>query len=43
MNKQIKYGALISYIALFINIVIGLVYSPWVIRSIGKADYGLYT
>lgn len=43
MNKQIKYGALISYVALFINIIIGLIYSPWVIRSIGKADYGLYT
>ncbi len=43
MNKQIKYGALISYAALFINIVIGLVYTPWMIRSIGKADFGLYT
>ncbi len=43
MNRQIKYGALISYAALFINIIIGLVYTPWMIRSIGKADYGLYT
>ena len=43
MNKQIKYGALISYCALFLNILIGLVYTPWMIRSIGKADYGLYT
>ena len=43
MNNQIKYGAIVSYIALFVNILIGLVYSPWVIRSIGKADYGLYT
>ena len=43
MNRQIKYGALISYVALFINIIIGLVYTPWMIRSIGKADYGLYT
>jgi len=43
VNRQIKYGALISYVALFINIIIGLVYTPWMIRSIGKADYGLYT
>lgn len=43
MNKQIKYGAIISYVTLFINIVIGLVYTPWMIRSIGKADFGLYT
>lgn len=43
MKSQIKYGAIISYLALFINIIIGLVYTPWMIRSIGKADYGLYT
>lgn len=43
MNGQIKKGALISYIALFINIVIGLCYTPWVIKSIGKQEYGLYS
>lgn len=43
MNNQIKYGALISYLSVFLNIIIGLVYTPWMIRSIGKADYGLYT
>ena len=43
MVNQIKYGAVISYAALFINILIGLVYTPWMINSIGKADYGLYT
>lgn len=41
--NQIKLGALISYIALFLNIVIGLLYTPWMINTIGKADYGLYT
>ena len=41
--NQIKLGAIISYIALFVNIIIGLVYTPWLITSIGKADYGLYT
>lgn len=43
MNYQIKYGAIISYIGILINIIIGLVYTPWMIRCIGKADYGLYT
>lgn len=43
MNSQIKYGAVISYVGIFINIVIGLVYTPWMIRCIGQADYGLYT
>ena len=41
--SQIKAGAAISYLALFLNIAIGLVYTPWMIRSIGKADYGLFT
>lgn len=43
MNSQIKFGALISYFALSINIIIGLIYTPWMINSIGKGDYGLYT
>jgi O-antigen/teichoic acid export membrane protein len=41
-NQQIKKGALISYIAIFINIAAGLLYTPWMINQIGKADYGLY-
>ena len=42
-RNQIKYGAVISYISLFVNLLIGLIYTPWLINSIGKADYGLYT
>lgn len=42
-SQQIKYGAIVSYLALFINLVSGLVYTPWVIKSIGREDYGLYT
>lgn len=41
--NQIKTGAIISYVALFLNILIGLLYTPWMINTIGKADYGLYT
>ena len=40
--SQIKAGAVISYIAIGINLVIGLVYTPWMINSIGKDNYGLY-
>lgn len=43
MISQVKAGALMSYFSLAINIVIGLVYTPWMIRSIGQSDYGLYT
>ncbi len=41
--KQISIGALISYISLFVNIIIGLLYTPWMIDSIGQSQYGLYT
>lgn len=41
--SQIKQGAILSYFNLGLNVIIGLVYTPWMITSIGKADYGLYT
>lgn len=41
--NQIKTGAVISYAALFLNVVTGLLFTPWVINTIGKANYGLYT
>ncbi len=40
---QIKMGAIISYFALGVNIVLGLLYTPWMVRQIGQANYGLYT
>lgn len=43
LSKQIKTGALISYLAIFVNIVAMLVYTPWMKNQIGVADYGLYT
>ena len=41
--SQIKMGALISYFALGINIVTGLLYTPWMVHKIGQSNYGLYT
>lgn len=41
-SKQIKLGAMMSYIVIFFNIVAGLLYTPWMVSKIGKADYGLY-
>lgn len=40
---QIKYGAIASYVLIFINIILGLIYTPWILREIGSSDYGLYT
>ena len=42
-NNQIKLGALLSYLSILINIVAGLVYTPWMIQTIGESDYGLFT
>lgn len=42
-NKQIKMGALIAYFTIAFNIIVGILYTPWMIEQIGKSDYGLYT
>ena len=42
-SKQIKRGAIMSYVAIFFNIAAGLVYIPWMIRQIGQSEYGLYS
>ena len=36
MLNQLKGGALISYISIFANNVIGLLYTPFLIRSLGS-------
>lgn len=42
-KRQLKRAAIISYLSIGINIVIGLLYTPWMVREIGQANYGLYT
>lgn len=42
-TQQIKIGAVISYCSIAINIATGLLYTPWVISSIGRENFGLYT
>lgn len=41
-HQQIKLAAVISYATIFINIGIGIFYTPWLVSSIGKSDYGIY-
>ena len=40
--NQLKIGSLLSYGQMFLNILIGLVYTPVMIRLLGQSDYGLY-
>ncbi len=42
-GKQIKIGAMISYATLAINIIVTLLYTPWMVATIGKSNYALYT
>ena len=41
--SQIRNGTLLSYAGLGVNILIGLLYTPWMIHSIGRDNFGLYT
>lgn len=42
-KKQIAIGSIMSYISIGLNILAGLLYTPWMIRSIGQSQYGLFT
>ena len=42
-EKQLKIGAVLSYISIAINIIAGILYTPWMIKQIGDSQYGLYT
>lgn len=42
-SKQMRIGAILSYLAIGINIISALIYSPWMLSKIGSGDYGLYT
>lgn len=42
MRNQLKAGSILSYLQMAVNIVIGLLYTPVMIRILGKNEYGLY-
>lgn len=42
-SKQIKLGAIVSYLAIAFNMIAGVIYTPWMISKIGQSHYGLYT
>ncbi len=43
MKNQLKAGAILSYLQMGLSIVIGLIYTPWMIRLLGQSEYGLYS
>ena len=41
--SQIKIGALLSYVVLTLNNLVGLLYTPFMLHMMGKSEYGLYS
>ncbi len=41
--NQLKSGVLLSYVSMFIMIIINIIYIPIMIRLLGQSDYGLYS
>lgn len=42
-HKQMLLGAMLSYGTIAFNMIAGLLYTPWVIRTVGNGQYALYT
>lgn len=41
-NNQLKIGVILSYITMFAQNIIGILYTPIMLRLLGKSEYGLY-
>lgn len=41
--NQIKIGAMLSYIALILSTTISLVYTPFMVKTLGDGEYGIFT
>lgn len=41
--SEIKAGAILNYTRLFVSLGVGFFLSPFVLSSLGKAEYGIYT
>lgn len=42
MKNQLKIGSFLSYLQMGLGIVIGIIYTPFMIRLLGQSEYGLY-
>ena len=41
-SSQLKAGAIISYIQMGLSVIVGLLFTPVMIRTLGQSEYGLY-
>lgn len=41
--SQLKAGALLNYAVIVLNTLVGLLYTPYMLRLMGQSEYGLYS
>lgn len=41
--NQLKAGVVLNYVSIVLNMVIGLIYTPFMLRKLGQSEYGLYS
>ena len=41
--NQIKVGAILNYVIIALNTIVGLAYTPYMLRCLGQSEYGLYS
>ena len=43
VTNQLRLGAFLSYIVIGLNILVGLIYTPYMLRMLGQSEFGLYS
>ena len=41
--NQIKAGIVLNYVVIGLNTLVGLLYTPYMLRMMGQSEYGLYS
>lgn len=41
--NQLKTGAALNYVVIILNMLVGLLYTPYMVRMMGQSEYGLYS
>jgi len=42
-RKNIALGTVLGYVSLALSVLYGLLFTPWIVKTIGESGYGLYT
>lgn len=41
--NQVRAGIVLNYVIIFINILVGLLYTPYMLEKMGQSEFGLYS